>query len=80
VHLVGFIIRVYHVHGHLNIKLSFILFFFIYSLFNTLSIAVTLQYLNVGRLVHNKLQNYGKQQSWLNLRYYPDICLEKEKP
>jgi len=30
--------------------------------------------------VHNKLQNYGKQQSWLNMRYYPDISLENEKP
>ena len=32
-------------------------FFLIYSLFNTLSIVLTLQCLTVGWLVHTKLQN-----------------------
>jgi len=83
VHLVGFIIRIYHDAQSPECQTQvyfYFIFFLIYGLFNTLSIAGTLQCWTVGRLVHNKLQNYGKQQSQLNLRYYPDICLKKEKP
>jgi hypothetical protein len=64
--------------AHENYSSYLVVFF--NGLFNILFIALTLQCQTVGRLVHNKLQNYGKQQSWLNMRYYPDICLEKEKP
>jgi hypothetical protein len=33
----------------------------------------------IGRLVNNDFRNMCKEKSWVNLKYYPDIYLERQR-